>query len=31
MLGLSAADIDIHELTDLGVRHGGIDTAVDDG
>ena len=31
MLGLSAADVDIDELTDLGVRHGCIDTAVDDG
>ena len=31
MACLRGADIHLHELTYLGVRHSGIDTAVDDG
>ena len=31
MLGLAAADVDVHYLAQFGIGHGGIDTAVDDG
>ena len=30
MVTLSATDIDVHELTHFGVRHRGIETAIDD-
>ena len=31
MLGLTAADVNVHEFAHFGVRHSGIDTAVDNG